>query len=48
MEKTLAERIDLLFLVLCAFIEDDYAHCSISNLNVIKIGERTLRNYYMN
>lgn len=43
MEKTLAEQKDLLFLTLCAFIEDDYAHCSISNLNVIKIGEKNIK-----
>ena len=43
MEKTLAEQKDLLFLALCAFLEEDYAHCSVSNLNVIKIGEKNIK-----
>lgn len=43
MEKTLAEQKDLLFLALCAFIEDGYAHCSISNLNTLKIGEKNIK-----
>lgn len=43
MEKTLAEQKDLLFLALCAFLEEDYAHCSISNLNVLKIGEKNIK-----